>query len=253
MGEPRNNQIRKWLLDVAIARSQRQIDVPGGIAVLHEKFPQAHDHNRLLESAGDDAAALAAAADAVLGGAGLAHRQIAVDSNEVADRLADGLAQHGYERSDELVMTYDAGVPPEPAAIEITELDLAQRSAAATADWRQEQPDWAPDVAVALGERTRTLVGAVEPTFLAIRDGERILARADLYLRAGIAQVEEVMTDEAARRRGYASALVREATRRAMQTRAELVFLIADAEDGAAPLYRRLGFADAFRTASFAR
>jgi ribosomal protein S18 acetylase RimI-like enzyme len=253
--DARNARIRQWLRTVIIARSDRVIEIAGGVAVLHSEFPQAHDHNRLLLRTATDAAGVAAAADEVLGGAGLEHRLVDVDDIDVADRLAPGLASFGYERSDSLVMTYDGAEPPPSSSgtVSIDQLDLAERSAVATADWQAEQPDWTPDVAVALGERTRTLSGAVTPTFLAVRRDHVVVARADLYRSDDIAQVEEVMTDPSARRQGFASALVREATSRAIASGAQTVFLIADADDGAAPLYRTLGFADAFRMASFHR
>ncbi|MDP9393173.1 MAG: GNAT family N-acetyltransferase, partial [Actinomycetota bacterium] len=105
-----------------------------------------------------------------------------------------------------------------------------------------------------LGERTRTLLAAVDATFLAVRgtDGH-VVSRADLYLRDGVAQVEEVATEPAARGRGLASALVVEAVRRARSAGAELVFLVAEADDWPEKLYRRLGFSDVGRITSYTR
>ncbi|MDP9395960.1 MAG: hypothetical protein M3Q27_17575, partial [Actinomycetota bacterium] len=67
-----------WLRDVARDRAQREIPVPGGVALMHGEFPSAHDHNELLLWSAVDAADVAAAAESVLGGAGLSHRLVEV-------------------------------------------------------------------------------------------------------------------------------------------------------------------------------
>ena len=79
-----------------------------------------------------------------------------------------------------------------------------------------------------------------------------MVARTDLYLRDGVAQIEEVFTEPAARGQGFASGLVLEGVRRARQAGAAVIFLIVDI-DGPTDLYRRLGFTELFRMASFSR
>jgi ribosomal protein S18 acetylase RimI-like enzyme len=264
---------------VASDRAERQVAVPGGTAVLHSEFPDAHDHNRLLLWSPVDARTAAASADAVLGGAGLRHRLIDVQDADLADSLQEGLGQLGYERSTTLLMAHR---PPDPAverarreaaptptqrrpeqrrplgpgsgAVTLEELNLGERAAAAAATWQAEQPTWSAGVVAQLGARIRTIGSAAEPTFLACKDDEgAVIARTDLYVRGGVAQVEEVVTAPSARQHGYASALVLEGVRRARAAGCDLVFLVADADDRPAELYRRLGFADLGRMASFAR
>jgi ribosomal protein S18 acetylase RimI-like enzyme len=131
---------------------------------------------------------------------------------------------------------------------------VGERAAAAAATWQAEQPTWSAGVVAQLGARIRTIESAAEATFLACKDDEgAVIARSDLYVRGGVAQVEEVVTAPSARRHGYASALVLEGVRRARAAGCDLVFLIADADDRPAELYRRLGFADLGRTGSFTR
>ena len=238
----------RWLREVAEARSERVVPVAGGVALMHCGYPAAHDHHRLLLTGPVDAATAADEADRVLGGAGLAHRGLAVSDSALADALTAGLLGRGYSRADEVLMVYRGPLPA--AQIGVVELDLDERIAVATAGWRAEQPDWPAQVCGQLGGRARTLAAAVDATFLGIRVGGRVVAHADLYVREGIAQVEEVMTDPAARRQGHASTLVREAVRRAGD---RVVFLVADADERPAELYRRLGFVDLALTASFER
>jgi ribosomal protein S18 acetylase RimI-like enzyme len=247
------DRVTEWLREVALARAGRTVGVPGGAGLLHDDFPAAHDHNRLLLWSAVDAPDAAAAADAVLGGAGLTHRLIDVQSTALADHLADGLQALGYQRSDELVMTYAGGDAPADTTADVVELDLPQRAIVAAAGWRDEQPDWPADVSRQLGERICTVGRAVDATFLAVGGDAGVVARTDLYVRDAVAQIEEVVTDPAARRQGFASALIDEAVGRAQRGGADLIFLITDADDGAAPLYRRLGFIDLHTMASFTR
>ena len=66
-------------------------------------------------------------------------------------------------------------------------------------------------------------------------------------------KVEEVETRPEARNRGLASALVVEGVCRAQRAGARLVFLMADADDWPARLYRRLGFVDLAANGGFTR
>jgi ribosomal protein S18 acetylase RimI-like enzyme len=252
------DHIQRWLRDVAAARAEVTRAVPGGMAVLHSEFPLAHDHNRLLVWSPVDAAALADAAEAVLADAGCEHRQVQVQVHALADVLDAGLTGGGYRRTDEVVMARqpdaDDTLAQQPPAPAIVELALAERAAVATDDWHEEQPEGSAELTRQLGQRITTVLDAVDATFLAIRDDTgSVAARTDLYVRDGVAQIEEVMTTPAARNRGFASALVREATRRARLRGVDIVFLTADADDWPAQLYGRLGFTELGRSASFAR
>ena len=225
--------------------------MPGGAAVLHGRFPSAHDHNQLVLHTPVAAVDVVRAADDVLGGAGLSHRQLWVLDAGLADALEDGLCRAGYAREDEQLLWQAPGGPPLQPTVE--RLEVEERVAVAVDGWVQEQPGWPREVADQLGRRIVTALDAVDATFLAVRDAGRVVAHADLFVRDGVAQVEEVMTEPAVRNGGRASALVREAVRLAGGAGAETVVVLADAHDWPVTLYRRLGFADLGRTASFAR
>lgn len=254
---PENGQLRTalaFLRALARDRSTSVVPVPGGVAVLSADFPAAHDHNKLLIDGACTAPDLAAAADRVLGGAGLRHRLVDVHDIELGRRLAGELGGYGYTAGEDLLMAVRDPLPRPVPDLPVVQLDLAERIDVARAGWQQEQPASAPDVHDQLGRRITTVVGAAEAAFLAVRaDDGTVAARADLYLRDGVAQVEEVMTDPEHRGRGLASLLVLTAVRRARAAGADLVFLVAEADDWPQQLYRRLGFTDLGRLVTLAR
>ena len=104
-----------------------------------------------------------------------------------------------------------------------------------------------------LGDRVQTVQRAADATYLAVRAESRVIARADFYLRGGTAQVEEVLTDPGHRGQGHASTLVHHALHLARRRGAEVVFLLAEADNWPQQLYRRLGFTDTARTSQFSR
>jgi ribosomal protein S18 acetylase RimI-like enzyme len=224
--------------------------VPGGAAVLSSAFPAAHDHGKLSVVADVDGALLAAAAEDVLGAAGLTHRLIEVRTPG-AVLAARGLLAAGWAQEDLAVMQWAGPTAAPRAADAVSVLTLEQRVGAAVDGWRDTLPDADPDVWRQLGERARTVLPAARTTFLGVLgpDG-RVLARADLYEHGGLAQVEEVVTDPASRRQGLASLLVLDAVRRATTP---TVFLVADADASPRSLYARLGFRDVGLHASFRR
>lgn len=254
MGGPADlDRALAWLRTVLTGRAQRVVEVPGGLGVLHGGYPAAHDHNQLLLWRDVDAPAAAAAADRLLGGAGLTHRRLSVQGPGLALALHDGLLAGGYRRERELLLACPREVTVPAVCPTIEQLTLPERVAVASAGWREEQPGWPAEVTAQLGGRIETVLGVVDATFLAVREGDRVVAHADLFVRDGVAQVEEVMTEVRARNRGLASALVRDAVRRGRAAGADLVFLVADADDWPAGLYRRLGFTDLGATASYQR
>jgi ribosomal protein S18 acetylase RimI-like enzyme len=77
--------------------------------------------------------------------------------------------------------------------------------------------------------------------FAVVVDGE-VVSYTDLYLRDGLAQIEDVGTLPEHRGHGYATAVILAAVEEARRAGADLVFLFADADDWPKELYRRLGF-----------
>jgi GNAT superfamily N-acetyltransferase len=244
----------QMLRAVARQRSTEVLPLPGGEAMVNTHFPEAHDHNKVMVTTRCSARAVAKACDDVYGSRGMSHRLIEVHDVTLGDQLADELSDSGYTGGHELLMAFAETVVPRTSPASIVELDVTERAAVASADWRCDQPGWPESTVDQLGRRIATITDAARTSFLAVRDEDgSVASHADLYLRDGVAQVEEVLTRPAARGRGLASALVLDTVRRARDWGADLVFLIADAEDWPQELYRRLGFVDLGRTVSLRR
>lgn len=236
-----------WLVETARRRSTEVHDVPGGIVVRNRDYPGAYDHNRLIINAPVDPDTLAAAAEQALADA--QHRMIHVHDPRVAETVSVGLVERGYERGDDVVMLRDRRAPSPATDVRVVELELPERITAGARDWEHDEKDAA--VADQLGERIRTVLSAADTTFLAVRgeDGA-VVAHVDLFVRDGIAQIEELFTNEDVRGRGYASALVLDAVRRSGANR---TFIMADAYDWPQHLYQRLGCTERARIATFSR
>lgn len=216
--------------------------IPGGAVLLHDDFPEAYDHNKVSLTTDHDGVEVADALESVLAQAGRDYRSIELRTRTWA-HLEPVLLERGYTRADNLLMVHaDVSGRTRPAG-QIVELSLEQRTEAAEAGWRRSAPSFTLEVCRQLGRRISTVRSAADATFFAVLDEDASpMARADLYLYDGLAQVEEVVTEEAYRGRGLATLLVTEATDRAQRAGAEQVFLIADAEDWPKNLYTTLGY-----------
>ncbi|MCU1595012.1 MAG: hypothetical protein JWO12_2404 [Frankiales bacterium] len=235
------NELTAWLRALDEARAETVLEVPGGVAVRHSAYPRAHDHNKLIVSSPCDPSELADAAEQVL--QDVSHRRI--EALAGGDDLAEVLASRGYVRENGLLMELFG---PAPRSSIVQALSLEDRVAAGTADWQAEQPSWDVETCRQLGERIVTV--APWATFLGVPEDESFVARADLFVRDGIAQVEGVLTRPQYQGRGYASALVLDAAARAEGSR---VFLHADADDWPKELYAKLGFVEVGRIVAFSR
>ena len=237
-----------WLQETDRRRAERVLEVACGFAVLDDTYPSAHSLNKMVVTSVCTAQDVVDTANDTLGHLG--HRLVEVHDPVLADALAPGLASCGWTRSDDLVMTSARPGQPSPAVVELA---LLERQRVAAADWERDEPQQDPEVWRQLGDRVQTIQRAADATYLAVRAESRVIARADLYLRGGTAQVEEVLTDPGHRGQGHASTLVHHALHLARRRGAEVVFLLAEADNWPQQLYRRLGFTDTARTSQFAR
>ncbi|MBN6055759.1 GNAT family N-acetyltransferase, partial [Nonomuraea sp. RK-328] len=236
-------------------KAGRVVVVPGGFAVLNDRYPDSHDDNRLVIPAparpGDAVRPeeVLRAADEVLAGCG--HRNVCVDDDALGVAFAPAFAAAGYDHETNLIMAF-RGVPPAdtPPA---EELALEELLPVLRHDWREALPGL-PDasieqLALRVEERRR---GADVVRFRGVRAGSgEIAARADLYVQDGVAQIESVHTGTRHRGRGHARALLRALLAEAAGC--EPIFLIADEEDWPKDFYTRLGFAPIGRTHAFLR
>jgi len=153
-------------------------------------------------------------------------------------------------------MRYRGGTPT-ARAMAVTEVTAAELAELDRRMWREYLPQLNREQIEQLTHRRALRVLAADHVvFLAVRDADgAVVASADLYVdaRTGVAQIEEVKTDPSHCRRGYAGAVLAEATRRASELGAHVLFLIADADDWVRHWYARLGYAEIDRTHLFRR
>ncbi|MED7924717.1 GNAT family N-acetyltransferase [Nonomuraea sp. LP-02] len=238
-----------FLRGFARRRAPREVPVPGGVAVLDERYAGSYDDNRLLVWEPAEPGEVLRAADEVL--AGYAHRLVTVGDDRLGEVFAPAFARAGYAHEVLLVMAFRGAVPEDPPPAE--PLETAELMEVLRRDWRRSLPEAGEEVVEALARRVEHRVaGADRVLFRGVRaPGGEIAARADLYLHGGVAQIEDVWTAEEHRGRGHACALL--SALLAEAAGAELIFLVADAADWPKDFYARLGFAEVGRTHSFQR
>ena len=213
-----------------------------GSAIFTEDFPGRYDSNflRVEQPLGATTpAALAAEADRVQ--VGLGHREVTVENAEEGARLAAGFRDLGYivERLAYMALRAEPTDGPAMAVREVgpdalrptllaTNLAIAGMSRADA----EMLADFRPVSAARAGTR-----------YFAVEIDGVLASYCELYLHDGAAQVEDVNTLEAFRNRGAGRAVVSAAIAAARAAGADLIWLLADADDWPQNLYARLGFA----------
>ena len=220
-----------------------------GTALLTPSLPLVWQVNAIrIEDPDTDADELAAEAEVIQ--AAFGHRKILAHDEEVGARLAPGFEKLGWNVFRVLIMIRrrPADQPPEPGTGGEVSRDVG---AATLAAFRREQPfGWQQEAVRQLAEMDtrfdRLLAGR---DFAAPLDDPACACR--LYLHDGLAQVDEVGTLHARRRRGYARAAVAAAADTAEAEGADHVLIVTDAADWPQELYRRLGFDEIGATYEF--
>ncbi|MFF0392648.1 GNAT family N-acetyltransferase [Kitasatospora sp. NPDC004615] len=243
-------------LDFRRGFARRQADevteLPGGFAVLSERYRYSHEHNQLILDAPPSGVDAAGLAEEVLGH--LEHRRIAVFDDASAQALAPGLVAAGYRHEVELVMVHQGPVPAPGGAEQV---ELAELAPMLERQWRCWLPS-APDDSIAqlVSRRTAREAGAERVLTLAAQDEDGEFGSwADLYQdAAGTAQVEDLATAEHHQRRGLADRVLTTALHLAAEQAPDgLRFLVADAEDWPQAWYARRGFVPVGRTHGFVK
>jgi GNAT superfamily N-acetyltransferase len=235
--------------------TERIVPFRFGRAYFNDTFARVWDLNLLIVDGPRevDPGELAAEAELLHTDAGHTHRRAVVTDDRVGSGLERFFRRLGWRIDRELVMahrgegerTADTG-----RVVEVARDDLLPfRTEAARAE------PWATDDEVV---REVVEAGALWEAagnaryFAAQLDGTPVAA-AELYSDGRTAQVEDVVTLQAHRGKGYASAVVARAVEEALAAGHGLVFLTADDGDWPKELYGRLGFEPIGRTWSFLR
>nr|BFD95708.1 hypothetical protein KitaXyl93_70680 [Kitasatospora sp. Xyl93] len=249
-------RIRSFLAGSARRRAERTVELPGGVAVFDDTFADSWSHNQVLLDRADGAPAeLPGLVDGVMGERPF--RLVTVLDGDFGEACAEPFRRAGYRHSSYLVMLHTGPVPAPGDGRGVEEVGLEAIRAPLAASWRAALPEADEEVVRMLVDRRAAgRRGAERVQLLGARaaDGE-VAAWTDLYLEPalGIAQVEDLMTAEAHRRRGHADAVLAAALRRAADAGCGTRFLIAESDDWPRRWYGRRGFAVIGRTHGFAR
>ncbi len=232
-----------YSLSLRTRRAAEVRDVPGGVAVLDPAYRHSHDDNRLLLSDPVDAATVERTATSIAADAGLSHRAATLRWRD-AGQVAGELAARGWDADELVVMARPAQSPPvgpRGEQVEQREVhDLWRRS------WLRGlagRPDLDEVVGQLVGREHRNdAVVAVHD--LVVREDGRPVAAGQLRVDGATAVVESVLTDPAARGRGYADAVLSAALDGAVAAGCDLVVLEAAAADWPRSWYARRGFTE---------
>jgi ribosomal protein S18 acetylase RimI-like enzyme len=223
-----------------------------GSALFRRDLPRVYDENFLrLERSFDelDARDLAAVADRLQGGAGLAHRKAIVPDEEAGARLSRGFSRLRWRRSVLLTMGHN-GEPVGQPAHEVVE---PSRRALTEARVRAFADDLGSGAAGQVAGHLELVASVVHSRAFAVAlDGEPV-SWCVLYSEDGVGQIDDVVTAMAFRRRGYARSVVQAAVRASHASGNEFTFLVADDDDWPKEMYTRLGFEPLGRRYEFTR
>lgn len=236
-------RIQRFEREIEMAGSET-VDSPFGVGVLEPSLPLRHDSNYLLVERlpiGAGAQELADEADRILGGAGLAHRAVFAFGGDLADRLEPPFRELGWNVRHHIWMAQLREPQRSPDLSVVREVDEAELRTGRTREILS-YPWGTEEVARQLLDAKLLIARRATTRFFGVPANGEIVSWADLYLAQGIGQVEDVATKEEHRGKGYATAVVLRAVREARAAGADVVFLVADADDWPKELYGKLGF-----------
>ena len=206
--------------------------------------------NQLTVDAATDADGLIGALDELY--SHLPHRRAFVEGQEVGERLAPGLRGAGWlvERDVFMVLRRDRDRAAQAGlAREVDEATIR----AVEAQTIGEEPYGEPAIVEQLlASRAAFGRSGHARYFVAASDGVDA-CHTTLYSDGVVAQIEDVGTVRAMRRRGLARAACSAALDAAIAAGHELVFIVADDEDWPKELYAKLGFDAVGRPWAFTR
>ena len=234
-----------WYVDLAVSRATRVVPLDEhSWAVLSPEWPNSFAHNAIVVRADPGAEQLEAWADDVLGGAGLDHRYIVARCDLSTATLA-GLGAAAYEPEACVLMARPTsdGPVPRPDGVSVERVDSSAAGAFEERMWRTE---WLPgisddEVRDLIDRRSSNDRGGPFLSFV-VRDGDEVVASADLAVRGDAAEIDAVATLPSHRGRGYADALVAACVDAGAKAGCAQVYLEALADDWPRTWYGRRGF-----------
>jgi GNAT superfamily N-acetyltransferase len=218
-----------------------------GTIVRATRHPTYHEFNlvRVEEDPAMSVEALVAVADEAL--AGLEHRRFDFEVVAVADALRPGFEALGWKTMRLLWMRLEAAPPPGPdVAVREVPYDAVHELRLA---WHGEESP--ADSAISHFEHAREVAMSRDVRILAVHDGDRPIAFAQLERVGDSAEIAQVFVHPDYRGAGRGTAMTRAAIEAAGDVRD--LWIAADDEDRPKELYARLGFRPAWTTMEVTR
>jgi GNAT superfamily N-acetyltransferase len=216
-----------------------------GTAYFNVDFPHHWDSNFLWAERSLDevtADAFAAEAERVLGGAGLAHREVFTHDDAAGERLAPRFAELAWKPDHSVTMVLHRDADRRAAGnIRAVGFEEARPLIAEVIRRSETSSSW-DDASDELVGFRRLLEERIDARFFVADAGGHLASMCELYTLEGVAQVESVDTLEEFRGRGLARAVVSAAIDEARARGCDLIFIHADVDDWPQELYRKLGF-----------
>lgn len=213
-----------------------------GTALLTDALPKVWDLNYLRVERHATAAELDAEAEAIHSARGHGHRKLLVEDGELAATLRPELEALGWATGENVLMALRRPPDRRPDTTHVREVSPEELRPVQRLGMEAEPWAVGDEAAVEQVLAAQYLGGAFRVRRLAaFVDGE-IASYCDLYEDGPIAQVEALMTLEPHRDRGLARAVMSKAIDEARAGGAELVFLVALADDWPKELWAKLGF-----------
>jgi ribosomal protein S18 acetylase RimI-like enzyme len=237
------------LAEDALAEAGAEVlRLDAGRVIRQPAFPHVYDANLVrrvrLRSAELDETLERLAAP--LRDVGARHLQLTLDGSDVPDELGPALRRRGFLRDRLLAMTLDGPLErsraPGVRCRAVPEEAGWEELAFAMDRMNREEAWYAPAVSreIVGSLRAKKEHGALE-VFVAERDG-RVVGTVGLACARGVASIVSVGTLPDARRRGVGGTMVVDMVERARARSAELIYLIARADDSPKEMYQKLGF-----------
>jgi GNAT superfamily N-acetyltransferase len=178
-----------------------------------------------------------------------AHRKLDVEDLDEGRRLRGELETLGWRAMVLVWLIFMGPAPAEPdVAVQQVDYDALEHL---RREWHAE--DFPGDDPTAFHSQLRELALARGDRLLAVCEQGVPVAYAELSDRGHGCEVEEVFVSRAHRGRGLGTAVTTAAIREGLQTRPGDLWICADEEDRAWPLYERLGFRRVWRMMMFLR
>jgi GNAT superfamily N-acetyltransferase len=216
-------------------------------------FPKRYDSNFLWAlEVGDDVTAETLDDEAEAALDGFEHREIMVNDDEAGARMSPGFSELGYDRTRLVVMRH-LRPPDRQPVVAVERVSFAEGEPLFRESVRREPFITDDDLLASFVSWRRRLEERVGAMFFAGTVDGAPAGACEVYLRDGVAMVEDVFTLEEFQGRGVARAVVTAAVRAARSDGADLVFLHAVADGWPRQLYVKLGFEPIGHVWSFLR